>query len=349
MSITLTRRALLATGAASLALSTQAEEPILDPGLPIVDAHHHMSDLAAGRYMLPELMADIDTGHNVVATVFADSMAMYRADGPEMMRPVGEVEFANGIAAMAASGRYGKTRVAAAIVSGADLRHGGKIKALLEAQIEAAPHHFRGIRDSIAWDPHPLVMFGAPLDTTRKGVMADPDFRDGVRCLGELNLTFDGWCLHPQIAEFAALADAAPNTTLVLNHLGTPLGIGPYAGKRRAVFDAWKPAMIALAKRPNVVVKLGGLGMEPTGSPYFRSPIPATAAQLAAEWRPYIETAIETFGPDRCLFESNFPMDKPTCSYHTLWNVFKTISTGASYAEKTALFSGTATRTYRLT
>ena len=340
----------LAAGIAGDASAQHAGlEPIIDPELPIVDPHHHFFDMPRYHYLFPDLLRDLNSGHNVVKTVFMECGSMYRADGPDAMKPVGEVEFVNGIAAMSASGHYGTCRVAAGIVGHADLRLGDKVQPVLEALIRAGGDRLRGIRDAITWDPNPLTMFGAKLGDSLKGIMTEPNFRAGMARLGPLGLSFDGWCFHPQIADFAGLADAFPNTTFILNHVASPLGIGAYAGKQDEVFAAWRGAMKDLSKRANVFVKLGGLGMETLGSPYFKKKPPATTAQLVAEWKPYLETTIEAFGPEHCMFESNFPVDRDTCSYRTLWNVFKTIAAHYTPAEKTALFSRTAERAYRLT
>jgi len=322
------------------------QEPILEPALPIVDPHHHLWDRPDWRYLLPDLLADVNAGHNVVATVFVQCRAFHRAAGPEEMRPVGETEFVNGVAAMSASGQYGAARICAGIVGHADLRLGAQVEAVLDAHMRAGGDHFRGIRHITAHDDDPVMLNpGYPMPAQ---LMADHTFREGFAVLAHKGMTFDAWLYHPQIAELMALARAVPDARIVLNHVGGPLGIGRYAGKRDEVFAAWQPAIRELATCPNVHVKLGGLGMRINGFDFETPADPPSSETLAAAWRPYVETCIEAFGANRCMFESNFPVDKGSYSYAVCWNTFKRLASGASASEKTALFSGTATRFYRL-
>jgi predicted TIM-barrel fold metal-dependent hydrolase len=289
---------------------------------------------------------DVASGHNIVATVYVDCRSMYRASGPEAFRPVGEVEFANGVAAMAASGAYGKTLICAGIVSHANLLLGDSAKAVLEAEIAAGNGRFRGIRHSSAWDADPNV---AQMYATRpKGLLLDSTFRKGFACLAPLGLSFDAWLFHPQLPEFVDLARAFPDTRICLDHCGGPIGVGRFAGRREEVFPEWKAWIQEAAKCPNVVVKLGGLAMCLLGYDFHLRPKPPSSEEAAAAWRPYIETCIEAFGPNRCMFESNFPPDKGQCSYQVIFNAFKRIAAQHSEAEKTALFSKTATDFYRL-
>lgn len=322
------------------------QEPILEPALPIVDPHHHLWDRPDWRYLLPDLLADLNAGHNVVATVFVQARAFHRAGGPEEMRPVGETEFVNGVAAMSASGRYGASRVCAGIVGHADLRLGTRVEAVLDALACAGGDRFRGIRHITAHDDDPVMLNpGYPMPAH---LMEDRTFREGFATLARKGMTFDAWLYHPQIAELTALARAVPEARIVIDHVGGPLGIGRYAGKREAVFATWQKAIRELAKCPNVHVKLGGLGMRINGFGFEDADQPPSSETLASAWRPYIETAIEAFGADRCMFESNFPVDKGSYSYAVCWNTFKRLASGASASEKTALFSGTASRFYRL-
>jgi len=326
----------------------QVEEDALEPALPICDPHHHLWDKRAGRverrYMLDEVLHDIGSGHNVVSTVFIEHLAMFRADGPDEMKYVGEVEFANGIAAMAASGLYGPTRVAAGIVGYADLATGSRVRAVLEAEIAAAPDRFRGIRCTGAWDPDPRIA-----RATAPGLYLDPNFREGFAELDALGLTFDVTCRYHQLVDCVDLARAFPDTTMVLNHLGGIVGIGAYAGRQDEIFAVWRDSMAELAACPNVVVKLGGLAMDYTGFGWHERPMPPTSRVLCDATRRYYETAIAQFGPDRCMFESNFPVDKISCGYGVLWNSFKRITAGCSAAEKAKLYHDTAARVYRLT
>ena len=321
-------------------------EEIIEPELPIVDPHHHLWDRPGWRYLLPELLADTGQGHNVVATVFVQCRAMHRADGPEEFRPVGETEFVNGIAAMSASGGYGPTKVCAGIVGHVDLTIGARAREVLEAHIRAGGGRFRGIRHISAWDPDPVIM--NPAYTPPEDMLARPGFREGIAQLGELGLSFDAWLYHPQIHWLTGLARAFPETPIVLDHVGGPLGIRGYAGRREEVFAAWKASMAELAGCPNVHVKLGGLGMRINGFGFEEAAEPPSSDTLAAAWKPWIETTIALFGARRCMFESNFPVDKGSYGYGVFWNACKKLAAGASAAERTALFSGTAARFYRL-
>jgi predicted TIM-barrel fold metal-dependent hydrolase len=321
-------------------------EPILEPALPIVDPHHHLWERPGWRYMLDDLLADTNSGHNIVATVFVQCRSMHRADGPEAMKPVGETEFVNGVAAMSASGQYGKTKICAGIVGHADLRLGTRVRDVLEAHIRAGGGRFRGIRHITAWDGDKTLM--NPAYAPPPGLLADRTFRDGFSALAPLNLSFDAWLYHPQIDELTALAQAFPGTPICLNHVGGPLAIGAYAGKRDAVFSGWSKSIRALAQCPNVVVKLGGMAMRINGFDFHEKADPPSSEALAAAWKPYVETCVEAFGASRGMFESNFPVDKGSYAYAPYWNACKILARGASAAEKGDLFSGAATRFYRL-
>jgi predicted TIM-barrel fold metal-dependent hydrolase len=330
-------------------LAKRPREAALEPDLPIIDPHHHFWDTAdRGRYLLPELLADIGGGHNIVATVFLECRSMYRKDGPPEMAPVGEVEFVNGIAAMSASGGYGPCRVAEAIVGHADLTLGARVREVLEAQIAVAGGRFRGIRYGVSWNGNESVgryvsRFVPPHQ------LRDARFREGFAELAPLGLSFESWQYHPQLPDAIDLARAFPDTTIILNHVGGVLGVGPYAGRRHEILEGWKNEINELAECPNVVVKLGGVGMISFGFDFHEREMPPSSEDLAAAWRQYIEPCIEAFGADRCMFESNFPPDKQSGGYTELWNAFKRITTAASAAEKKALYSGTAARVYRIT
>jgi predicted TIM-barrel fold metal-dependent hydrolase len=324
----------------------QVQEEALEPGLPIIDPHHHLWDMPTSRYLLDELLADTGSGHDIVATVFMECGAMYRADGPEAMRPVGETEFVNGIAAMSASGIYGKTCACAAIVGFADLNLGKAAGEVLEAHRAAAPHRFRGIRHAAGWDADERVRRSHTHPT--EGMMLDATFREGFAELGRLGMSFDAWCYHPQIPELTDLARAFPDIPIVLDHFGGPLGIGPYEGRRAEIFEHWKKDVADLASCPNVTAKLGGINMAVNGFGWHKRPQPPTSDELAAATRDWYLHMIDLFGPARCMFESNFPVDKLSCSYAVLWNTFKKIAAGFSAEEKADLFSETARRVYRL-
>jgi predicted TIM-barrel fold metal-dependent hydrolase len=321
-------------------------EPILEPELPIVDPHHHLWDRPGWRYLLDDLLADTNSGHNIVATVFVQCRAMHRVGGPDAMKPVGETEFVNGVAAMSASGGYGKTRICAGIVGNTDFRLGAAVQEVLEAHIRAGGGRFRGIRHISAWDADPSV--SNPGYAPPAGMLGHADFREGFSRLAPLGLSFDAWLYHTQIDELTSLARAFPDTQIVLDHVGGPLTIGAYAGKRDEVFPIWAKSIRTLSECPNVSLKLGGLGMRINGYDFHEKSDPPTAQTLADAWRPYIDTCIEAFGAARCMFESNFPVDKGSYSYAAFWNACKILAKGASDDEKTDLFSGTASRFYRI-
>jgi predicted TIM-barrel fold metal-dependent hydrolase len=327
-------------------LASAPPEPILDPDLPIVDPHHHLWQRGDHTYLLDELLADLNTGHNIVATVFEECHSMYRADGAPEMGPVGETEFVAGIAAMSDSGNYGKTRVAAGIVGAADLTLGDRIEPVLLAQLRAGGGRFRGVRHSAGWDADPIIGNSRP--DLQPHLYERPDFRAGLARLSALGLSFDAWLYHPQLADVVELAREFPATPIVMGHVGGVLGYGPYAGRRDAEFAAWKHSMAELARCPNVVVKLGGMVNRGASFDFHTAPAPPSSVTIAELWRPYVETCIELFGAGRCMFESNFPVDKMAIGYAALWNAFKRIAAGASRDEKLALFSGTAARIYRL-
>ena len=317
------------------------KEEILEPELPIVDPHHHLWDHPGSRYLLDELLADVGSGHNIVATVFIQCGSGYRTSGPEEMRPIGESEFVRAIAEES-DRRGGKTKICAGIVSFADLRL-PNVDAVLEGQIAAAGGRFRGIRQIAAHDP---AIIGASSYVPPTGLMDDPNFRRGLKRLPAHNLTFEAWIYHPQIKTLTEVARECPEVKIVLNHFGGPLGVGPY--KRNEVFPRWRADIEALAACPNVYVKLGGLAMIVNAFDFHLAPLPPSSGEMANAWRPNVEACIENFGANRCMFESNFPVDKGACSYPVLFNAFKRLAHGASASEKADLFAGTASRFYRL-
>ena len=324
----------------------QVKEEILEPERRICDPHHHLWDRGGNRYLLDELLEDTGTGHNVVSTVFVECLSMYRADGPEAERPVGETEFVQGVAAMSASGGYGPMRACAGIISYADLALGDAVAPVLEAHIAASPNRFRGIRHAAGW--HESAEIRNSHTNPPEHLFMDSQFRKGFAHLGKLGLSFEAWLYHPQIPELTDLARAFPDTPIVLDHFGGPLGIGPFAGKQAEVFEAWKPAVAELAKCPNVYAKLGGVNMPLNGFGFDKRAVPPTSEELVAATRQYYDFSIEKFGPERCMFESNFPVDRVSVSYPVLWNAFKRIASGFREDQKDAMFYGTATKFYRL-
>jgi predicted TIM-barrel fold metal-dependent hydrolase len=327
-------------------LARAPREAILEPDLPIVDTHHHLWVRPDQRYLLDELLVDLGSGHNIVATVFLECHSMYRARGPVEMRPVGETEFVAGVAAMSDSGNFGPTRIAAGIVGFADLTLGERVEPVLRAHIAAGGGRFRGVRHSAAWDASPII--GNSAVARGPHDMQQADFRAGLRTLTTLGLSLDAWVFHPQLADAVALARAVPDANIIVGHVGGPLGYGPYAGKRDEVHAMWKAGITELATCPNVTMKLGGMMMRLAAFDYGAAPAPISSAQLAELWRPYIEPCIQRFGARRCMFESNFPVDKMGIGYAGLWNALKRLAAGASAEEKLALFGDTARRVYRL-
>lgn len=317
------------------------EEATLDPDRPIVDPHHHLWKASRwGSYMLDDLAADTGAGHRVAQTVFVECSSQYRDSGPQVLRPVGETEFV--AAAAAGSGQAGGARISA-IVAHADLRLGAAVEQVLAAHIEAGRGLFRGVRHRAAWDESAAVgSEGA------RGLYADRAFRQGFARLAELGLSFDAWNYHTQIPELADLARVFSATTIVVDHLGGPLGVGPYQGGRAEVLQRWKADMANLATCANVVLKIGGLGMAVCGYGWSGRERPASSDELAEAYRPWLDHALRCFGPQRCMFESNYPVDGESAGYRTIWNAFKRLAAPLSDGEKDALFRGTAARVYRL-
>lgn len=318
-------------------------EPILEPHQPIVDAHHHLWIRNDVPYLLREFAADLHSGHRIVATVFAECHSMYRTDGPAELRPVGEMEFIAGIAAMSDSGAFGSQGVCRAAVGNVDLTLGAAVEPALESLSVAAGGRFRGIRASVCWDESETLHRAAP----RARFLAEPAVRQAIAVLQRMKLSLDCWLYHPQIAELTAVADAFEDLTIILNHTGTPILGGPYRDRQGDVRRQWLAAMTDLAQRDNVYVKLGALPAKFGGGNKALS-LPPASDDVAAAWRPWIEPCIEHFGANRCMFESNFPVHKNWMSYPVLWNAFKRIAADASAAEKADLFSGAAIRAYRI-
>ncbi len=323
----------------------QVVEDAIEPELPICDPHHHFWDRAGDRYLLDQLTEDVGGGHNIAQTVFIECHSMYRAQGPAELRSVGETEFVQGIAAQSASGQYGPTAVAAGIVANANLMLGAAVQPVLKAHLAASGNRFRGIRFSCAWDASPEV---APGSANTPGMLQDSSFRAGFDCLQQLGLSFDALVYHTQLGELADLAAAFPDAAIILNHVGRPLGVGPYAAQREQVFADWQAGIAAVAAYPNVVVKLGGFGNLISGHGWNRQPVPPTSAEVAEVIAPWLTFCIDQFGPERCMFESNFPVDQASYAYTTVWNAFKRVTSGYSPAEKAAMFQGTAVKAYRL-
>ncbi len=327
------------------------QEPALEPDLPICDPHHHFWDMRTERiphqrYLLHELADDVNSGHNVRSTVFVEARAMYRSSGPEEMRPVGEVEFVQGLAAASESGLYGPTRAAAAIVGHANLNLGEAVEPVLEALQAASPNRFRGIRHSVTWDPHPEIEVTSA--HRMEGQLARDGFRAGARVLARMGMSLEGWMYFPQLPELADFAKAVPDLTIILNHIGGLLRVGPYAANPDEVMETWRSGIAAVAECPNVFVKLGGIGMPRTGFDWHERDAPIGSEELAAAMAPLMHYCIEQFGPERSMFESNFPVDKVSYSYSVMYNAFKRLSSAYSDSERADMFHDTAARVYRI-
>lgn len=321
-------------------------EEVIDPELPIVDAHHHLWETPGFAYACGELLADARSGHNVRTTVFVDCGSHYRELGPEALRPVGETEF---VVAQTAGQREGKARLCAGIVGWADLRLGTGVQQVLEQHIEAGQGCFRGVRSRATWHADPVLNPAVgSANGGQPGLLLEPPVQQAAKLLGQLDLSLDVWVFHTQLQDVARLATACPQTRLVLNHCGGPIGVGPFQGRRGEVLRDWHADMRTLAAHDNIVVKLGGLAMPRMGFGFHEAAIPVGSVVMATAWAPYIEACVAAFGVERCMFESNFPVDKVSCSYVAVWNAFKHVTQACSAAEKTALFSETATRVYRL-
>jgi L-fuconolactonase len=323
--------------------STMTSEAPLEPALPICDPHHHLWDRPNDRYFLDDLIRDTSSGHNIVATVAVECRAMYRKEGAPEMKPVGETEFLDGVAEQVSSDPNLTTDVASGIVGHADLRLGDAVAPVLEGHLAASPDRFRGIRHSTTWDASKNIR-----SDTSESLLLDHAFRRGFACLKRYGLSFDAWLYHPQLPELADLARVFPDVTIVLDHIGGPLGVGPYAGKRDEVLQQWRKGIAELARCPNVTVKLGGLGSDRSGFDWNERAVRPASAELATMMAPYFEWCIEKFGVHRCMFESNFPVEKRVNAYVTLWNAFKRMTQSYSAAERQALFHDTAARVYRL-
>ncbi|MFN3235908.1 MAG: amidohydrolase family protein [Pseudomonadales bacterium] len=323
----------------------QVEEEVLDPEQIICDAHHHLWDYAENQYLLPDLLADIGDGHKVVSTVFMECNSMYRKAGPVAMAPVGETEFVQGIAAMSASGNYGPAQVAAGIVGFADLGLGEAVRLVLDAHVQASPNRFRGIRHATSWHADPGIRNAHT--NPSESLSRTEAFREGYSVLGDMALSFDAWCYFEQIPELVELARDFPETTMIVDHFAGPLGIGAYRNKDE-VFATWQKLMQPFESLDNVYFKLGGINMKVNGFDWHKQQLPPTSDDLVAATGHYYRHCIDHFGAERCLFESNFPVDKVSCSYRVLFNAFKKIASAYSPGERNQLFHDTAARVYRL-
>jgi L-fuconolactonase len=321
-----------------------ATEELLFPDLPICDTHHHYFTGPEMRYSPEDFLQDILTGHNIVSTVHVSAKTGWREDGPENMKPVGETEYLEKLPRT--SKKAPQIKLAAGIIGLADLNSGDAVKPILEAHLAASPKRFRGIRVIVAWDSSPACT--RFINASRKGLLMDPTFRRGLSHLKEYNLSFEATLFHTQLVELVDLAKKFPDTVIIAGHTGEPLGAGPYADKQDEVVRIWKQGIADLAKCENVYLKIGGFGMEIAAYHLNTLPKPINSAALAERIRPWVLWCIEKFGAKRCMFESNFPIDKPCISYFDLWNTFKKLTSDFSSNERKALFHDTAVKVYRL-
>ena len=322
-----------------------AHEEVINPDLPIIDPHHHLWVENDAPYLLPEIAADLGDGHRVAATIFVQAHYGHRTDGLPHLAPVGETEKVAAIAAEARRLGLG-TSVAQGIVAFADLTAGPALEETLDAHVEAASGALRGIRHSVSRDEH--FPDGIVLRPAPRGLMSEPAYRDGLASVARRGLSYDAMLYHSQLPELVAAARALPDLPIVLDHAGCRLGVGHYEGREEETFRAWRADMAALARCPNVAVKIGGFGMIVCGARWHERSSPPSSSELAEAWAPTVETCIELFGSDRCMFESNFPVDKAMYPYRTLWNAFKRLAADASADEQHQLFAGTAARVYRV-
>lgn len=334
----------------TIAWQISAPEPAIAPHIPIIDAHMHFFEDGFlvdmfGRMMPEEFVSEIDKGgHNVAATVYVEALWRYRTWGPESLRRVGEIETVEAIARYYDKRPDGASKLCAGIVGSANLDVGEAIVPILEAQIEASPTRFCGVRDSLMSDPSlERAHIRMPMDASRQ-----PEFRKAFAHLQPLGLSFDACILHTQVDQLVELARAFPETTIICNHVATPLGVGRFEGKRAEVFAEWKKGMIELGKCENIIMKLGGLGFRWVNLDLSGAKLPPNSERLAQAFEPYINHAIDAFSPERCMFESNFPVDGETFGYGTMWNAFKRVVQAFSHEEQLAMFYGTAKRAYKL-
>lgn len=325
---------------------TQVEEETIDPDQPVCDPHHHLWDFPGSRYLLEEFRKDTQSGHKIVSTVFVECATSYRRDGSDAMKPIGETEFVTALTEDAAGLDENRTAVAAGIIGFADLTLGLQLPAVLDAHESACKGRFRGIRHAMAW--HASDSVNNAHSQPHQGLMEERAFIEGLKLLGDRDLIFEAWLYHDQLPQFIELAKSAPKTRIVLNHFGGPLGVGPYKDCGDVVFNAWSNALSPLSDCENVYCKMGGVNMKMSGYGWHKRTLPPTSDELVNATERYYHRAIEVFGAERCMFESNFPMDRESCSYHVLWNTFKKIASRYSFAERDNLLRSTAEGCYRI-
>ena len=330
-------------------LNQHIEDPIL-PNIPIIDPHHHLWDVGFGRYYIEELLEDINSsGHNILSTVYIMSSSntkIYSKDGLEEFKPLTEIEFATSEGKRADLIPNNKVKVNASIVGSVDLTYGNKLQPVLEKAVNISEGRLKGIRMLLASHTDPRISSGAVKSDL--GLMLHPNFIDGAKCIQNANLSLDFWIYHTQLNEMEKIARSLPDLTIILNHIGGPIHLGEYEGKQAATHREWRSAMMRLSRIPNINVKLGGLGMAVNGAKFHNNKFPPNSVQLSDVWKPWIYETIDMFGFDRCMFESNFPVDKGSCSYGALWNAFKILAKDMSDDEINKLFSKNAAKIYKI-
>lgn len=330
-------------------LNQHIEDPIL-PNIPIIDPHHHLWDVGFGRYYIEELLEDINSsGHNIVSTVYIMSSSntkIYSKDGLEEFKPLTEIEFATSEGKRADLIPNNKVKVNASIVGSVDLTYGNKLQPVLEKAVNISEGRLKGIRMLLASHTDPRISSGAVKSDL--GLMLHPNFIEGAKCIQNANLSLDFWIYHTQLNEMEKIARSLPDLTIILNHIGGPIHLGEYEGKQAATHREWRSAMMRLSRIPNINVKLGGLGMAVNGAKFHNNKFPPNSVQLSDVWKPWIYETIDMFGFDRCMFESNFPVDKGSCSYGALWNAFKILAKDMSDDEINKLFSKNAAKIYKI-
>lgn len=325
----------------------QHHEAALSPEQPVVDAHHHLWDRQSGRYLTGEFSADIQaSGHRILSSVYVQCRSMLRRSGPEELKPLGEVEFACGAAAMFSSGHYGNAQGCEAIVAGVSLTAGEALQPAIDMMMQQSAGRLRGMRNPLAWHADPRVL-SSPA-TPPAGLAGSAGFRRGAACLARNGLSLDVWVYHTQLKEIVDLARAIPDLRIVVDHCGGPVGVGPCQGQRDEVFSHWRNDLAQLAALPNVSIKISGLGMAVMGYPFAQAATPPDSLTLMQAWQPWFETIVGLFGAGRCMFASNFPVDKGMFSYGVFWNACKRLAHQATRDEKDQLFWRTAATTYRL-
>ena len=330
-------------------LDQHIEDPI-SPNIPIIDPHHHLWDVGFGRYYIEELLEDINSsGHNILSTVYIMSSSntkIYSKDGLEEFKPLNEIEFATSEGKRADLIPNNKVKVNASIVGSVDLTYGNKLQPVLEKAVNISEGRLKGIRMLLASHTDPRISSGAVKSDL--GLMLHPNFIEGAKCIQNANLSLDFWIYHTQLNEMEKIARSLPDLTIILNHIGGPIHLGEYEGKQAATHREWRSAMMRLSRIPNINVKLGGLGMAVNGAKFHNNKFPPNSVQLSDVWKPWIYETIDMFGFDRCMFESNFPVDKGSCSYGALWNAFKILAKDMSDDEINKLFSKNAAKIYKI-